>query len=194
MFNIQSLLKDAGKITPRYIKILADLGLFTMKDLLFYFPSRYDDFSRVVPIEEKYLNQVVTVEGKIIKTKLARIWRRRLTLFEIIIRDKNNIPLKALWFNQPYLGETLKEGVTVRLSGKMTLNKKFLFLSNPAWEMAQRESTNTGRIVPVYRETKGLTSKWLRWKIKEFLPCATQLPEITPAKIAKKFNLYNLSI
>jgi ATP-dependent DNA helicase RecG len=87
----------------------------------------------------------------------------------------------------------LKEGTIVRLSGKMTLNKKFLFLSNPAWEMAKRESTNTGRIVPVYRETKGLTSKWLRWKIKEFLPYASLLEEIIPEKVAKKFNLYNLS-
>ena len=193
MPTVQSLLKDVGKITPRYAKILADLSLFTVKDLLFYFPSRYDDFSHSVPIEEKYLNQVVTVEGKIIKAKLARIWRRRLTLFEIIIQDNNKIPLKALWFNQPYLGETLKEGVVIRLSGKMTLNKKFLFMSNPAWEMAQRESTNTGRIVPVYRETKGLTSKWLRWQIKELLSRTSELEEIIPTKIAKKFNLYSLS-
>lgn len=193
MPNIQSLLKDAGKITPRYTKILAGLGLLTVRDLLFYFPSRYNDFSRIVPIEEKYLNQVVTVEGKIIKAKLARIWRRRMTLFEIIIQDKNNLPLKALWFNQSYLQESLKEGMVVRLSGKMTLNKKFLFLSNPAWEMAGRESTNTGRIVPVYRETKGLTSKWLRWQIKEFLPGASELKEIVPEKVAKKFNLYSLS-
>ncbi|MBU2028581.1 ATP-dependent DNA helicase RecG, partial [Patescibacteria group bacterium] len=65
--------------------------------------------------------------------------------------------------------------------------------SNPAWEMATRENTNTGRIVPVYRETKGLTSKWLRWQIKELLSCASQLEEIIPEKIAKKFNLYSLA-
>jgi ATP-dependent DNA helicase RecG len=193
MLNFQSSLKDTGKITPRYAKILADLGLLTVRDLLFYLPTRYNDFSRIVPIDEKYLNQVITVEGKIVKTKLARIWRRRLTLFEIIIQNNNKTPLKALWFNQPYLAETLKEGALIRLSGKMTLNKKFLFLSNPAWEMATRESTNTGRLVPVYRETKGLTSKWLRWQIKEFLPYASQLAEIIPEKIAKKFNLYPLS-
>ncbi|PJA87933.1 MAG: DNA helicase RecG [Candidatus Moranbacteria bacterium CG_4_9_14_3_um_filter_40_7] len=171
--------------------MLEKLGLLTVRDLLFYFPSRYDDFSRIVPIAEKYLDQVITVEGQIVKAKLTRIFRRKLTLFEIIIQDKSHQPLKALWFNQPYLAESLKEGVVVRLSGKMTLNKKFLFLSNPAWEMAQRESTNTGRIVPIYRETKGLTSKWLRWKIKEFLPCASQLTEIIPAKVAKKFHLYD---
>jgi ATP-dependent DNA helicase RecG len=193
MFTIQSRLKDTGSITLRYAKILEKLGLLTVRDLLFYFPSRYNDFSKIVPIEEKYLDQVVTVEGKIVKAKLARIWRRRMTLFEIIISDKSNLPLKALWFNQPYLQESLKEGVIVRLSGKMTLNKKFLFLSNPAWEMATRENTNTGRIIPVYRETKGLTSKWLRWKIKEFLPCASQLEEIIPKDVVKKFNLYNLS-
>jgi ATP-dependent DNA helicase RecG len=193
MFTIQSWLKDTGNITPRYAKILEKLGLLTVRDLLFYFPSRYNDFSKIVPIEEKYLDQVVTVEGKIVKAKLARIFRRRLTLFEIIIQDKNNLPLKALWFNQPYLTKSLKEGTTIRLSGKMTLNKKFLFLSNPAWEMAERENTNTGRIVPVYRETKGLTSKWLRWKMKEFLSRASQLEEIIPKNVAKKFNLYDIS-
>lgn len=193
MFGIQSPLKDFPRITPRYQKLLEKQGLLTVEDLLFYFPVRYDDFSRVVAPEEKYLNQVVTVEGKIIQAKLTRIFRRRLTLFEIVIQGQNRLPLKALWFNQPYLGEALKPEVVIRLSGKLTLNKKFLFMSNPAWELSQRENTNTGRIVPVYRETKGLSSKWLRWQIKKLLPFSSQAKEIVPLAISQKYNLYPLA-
>ncbi|MCX6763402.1 MAG: ATP-dependent DNA helicase RecG [Candidatus Moranbacteria bacterium] len=185
-------LASIGKITPKYAKILEKLGLQTVEDLLFYFPFRYDDFSKVVPISEKYLGKVVTVEGKIIKTKLARIFRRHLTIEEIVIQDENNIPLKAVWFNQPYILDTLKEGVSVRLSGKIVLNKKFLSMSNPAWERAAREITNTGGIIPVYSETRGLTSKWLRWQIKPLLQIAKEIPDVIPEEIRKKLNLYDI--
>ena len=116
MISPNTLILDIPKISAKYAKLLESLGLFTVEDLLYYFPFRYDDFSKVVPISEKYLNETVTVEGKIIKSKLTRIFRRRMTIQEIIIQDKNNIPLKAVWFNQPYILETLKEGVEVRLS------------------------------------------------------------------------------
>lgn len=196
MITPKTLLKNIPKITPKYAKLLEKLGILTVKDLLFYFPFRYDDFSKVVPISEKHLNETVTIEGKIIKTKLARIFRKNMSIAEIIIQDENNIPLKAVWFNQPYILETLHEGVTARLSGKMTLNGKFLSMSNPAWEKAARDATNTGRLVPVYSETKGLTSKWLRWQMKMLLNSLghemSNLDDPIPTDVRKRLNLYDL--
>jgi ATP-dependent DNA helicase RecG len=212
MISPNTLILDIPKISAKYAKLLESLGLFTVEDLLYYFPFRYDDFSKVVPISEKYLNETVTVEGKIIKSKLTRIFRRRMTIQEIIIQDKNNIPLKAVWFNQPYILETLKEGVEVRLSGKLQfypvksrragnrqqdglfnrVNKKFLSMTNPAWERAARETTNTGGIIPVYSETQGLTSRWLRWQIKPLLEVTKKIPDVIPPEIRKKLNLYDI--
>jgi len=192
MLTPQTKLASIPKILPKYAKLLEKLSLYTIEDLLFYFPFRYDDFSKTVPISEEYLNQTVTVQGKIIKSKLTRIFRRRMSIVEIIIRDENNLPLKAVWFNQPYIAENLKEGLEVRLSGKIVLNKKFLSMSNPAWERATREATNTGAIIPVYNETRGLTSKWLRWQIKPLIQIARQLDDPIPFEVREKLNLFDL--
>jgi len=186
-------LKNIPKILPKYAKLLEKLELKNIEDLLFYFPFRYDDFSQTVPILEEYLNQTVTVQGFITKTKLARIFRRKLTIAEITIQEsENGLPLKAVWFNQPYILETLKEGVEVRLSGKIVLNKKFLSMSNPAWERSARETTNTGAIIPIYSETRGLTSKWIRWQLKPLLESAKLLEDPIPYDTRQKLNLYDL--
>ena len=188
----ETLLANIPKITPKYVQVLAKLGLLTVEDLLFYFPFRYDDFSKIVPIDAKFAGQTVTIEGRVTKAKLARIFRRRMTISEIVIQDRNNIPLKAVWFNQPYIIESMKEGTLARLSGKMTQGKKFLEMSNPSWEKASRDATNTGRLVPVYRETRGLTSKWLRWQIKPLLEAAKKLRDPLPPETRKRLNLYDI--
>src|SRR3990172_7467780 len=206
ILSLKILLRNIPKITLPYAKILEKLGLLTVEDLLFYFPFRYDDFSKIVPIDAKFAGQVVTVEGKVAKAKLTRIFRRRMTISEIIIQDKNNIPLKAVWFNQPYVLDSLKEETLARLSGKLTAGKKFLEMSNPSWEKASRDTTNTGRLVPVYGETRGLTSKWLRWQLKMLLDkigrpmslgrfgrkTSDVLSDPLPPETRKRLNLYDL--
>jgi ATP-dependent DNA helicase RecG len=191
MINIKTPLENIPLINAKYHKVLEKIGLKTVEDFLFYFPFRYDDFSKIVSLEEKYLNEVITVEGKIIKTKLTRIFRRKMTIVEIVIQDKNNMPLKAVWFNQPYIAETLKEGEEVRLSGKLGLDKKRFSMLNPAWEKSSRDATNTGRLVPIYSETKGLTSKWIRWQMKMFLE-KTKIDDMIPPSVLQKFNLPGL--
>jgi len=201
MVNLNLPLKSIPRITPKYVRVLEKLGVFTMKDFLFYFPFRYDDFSQIVSISEDYLNQVITVEGKIIKTKLNRIFRRKMSIVEIIIETENNIPLKAVWFNQPFILETLKEGVEVRLSGKLILDGKKFSMNSPAWEKSSRDMTNTGRLIPVYPQTSGITSKWIRWQMKMLLEplghpmskwTSDVLIDILPAEIRKKYNLYDI--
>ena len=73
----KTLLKNVPKINPKYTITLEKLGLFTVEDLLFYFPFRYDDFSKIVPIDANFAGQTITVEGRVSKTKLTRIFRRR---------------------------------------------------------------------------------------------------------------------
>ena len=189
MLNLYSSLKSIPRITPQYKKGLEKLGLKTVRDFLFYFPFRYDDFSRTAPIAQDHLNQIVTIAGKVTKTKSARIWKRRLTITEITIEDDGGTPLKAVWFNQPFILETLKEGEAVRLSGKLTLDKKHFFMNSPAWEKSSRDATNTGRLVPIYSQIPGITSKWIRWQMKMMLPLAKSLPDVLPEDIRKKYHL-----
>jgi len=189
MIRLETPLKNLPRVLPNYYKVLEKLGLFTVQDLLFYFPFRYNDFSQNTVLDQKYLGQVITVEGVVSKIKLVRIFKRRLTIAEVIMQDKNGTPLKAVWFNQPFILNSVKEGSLLRVSGKLVLDKKFFSIINPAWEMASRETTNTGRLVPVYSETKGITSKWIRWQIKIILKNIEKISEVLPDEIRKKFSL-----
>jgi len=192
MLTLKTPLKNIPKILPKYHKILDKLELRTVEDLLSYFPFRYDDFSQTAEISPKYLNQTVTIEGTVTKTKSARIPRRKMTITEITIEDDSEIPLKAVWFNQPFILESLREGTRARLSGKLALRGKTLQMSNPSWEKADRETTNTGCLVPVYGETAGLTSKWIRWQLKPLLETAKQMEDAIPYDIRQRLNLYDI--
>jgi len=206
MLTSTTQLKNIPKITPKYLNLLEKLDLRTVQDILFYFPFRYDDFSKTVPVAQEYVGQTVTVSGVIKKTKLARIFRRRMTITEVIMQDENNTPLKAVWFNQPYLKDMLTEGTSVRFSGKLEFKGRTFSMVGPAWERAGREETNTGILVPVYPETKGLTSKWLRWQLKMLLESITKghwvskgtpsvqniLDDPLPPDIRQRLNLYDI--
>ncbi|MCX6761784.1 MAG: ATP-dependent DNA helicase RecG [Candidatus Moranbacteria bacterium] len=187
-----TLLKNIPKITPKYLKILEKLGLFTVQDFLFYLPFRYDDFSQTVALSNEYLNSVVTISAVVTKTKLNRIFRRRMTIAEVYLKDENQTALKAAWFNQPFILESMPIGTQVRLSGKLELKGKYFTLTNPAWERASREKTNTGQLVPVYSETPGITSKWIRWQMKTFLEKNSHLEDYVPEDLRKKLHLYSL--
>lgn len=196
MPRLDSPLRGLSKITPAYAKLLDNLGIFTVRDLLFYFPFRYDDFSKMAAVSPENLGETITVQGMVRKTTLKRIFKRKMTIIEASIEvpgeDSMNTPLKAIWFNQSFVLSTVKEGVSVRLSGKLELKGRTFQMISPAFERASRDATNTGRLVPVYKETKGLTSKWLRWQIKSLIALSQQIPEIVPKEIYEKFHLYSL--
>ncbi|MFA5994513.1 MAG: ATP-dependent DNA helicase RecG [Parcubacteria group bacterium] len=192
MITLQTQLKNISKITPKYVAVLEKMNLRTVEDLLWRFPFRYDDFSQTASISTNHLNQTITVEGTVTNKKLSRIFRRKLTVAEITIEDATHLPLKAVWFNQPYVLESLPEGTRVRLSGKLTLKGKLLTMSSPAWERAGRETTNTGCLVPVYSETRGITSKWLRWQLKPLLELAQQMEDPIPYEVRQRLNLYDI--
>ncbi|MFA5961131.1 MAG: ATP-dependent DNA helicase RecG [Parcubacteria group bacterium] len=189
---MNTLLKNIPKITPKYLKILEKLGLFTVQDFLFYLPFRYDDFSQTIALSDDYLNSVVTISAVVTKTKLNRIFKRKLTIAEVMLEDENQTPLKAVWFNQPFILDSMPLGTEVRLSGKLELKGKYFTLTNPAWERASREKTNTGQLVPIYSETPGLTSKWIRWQMKTFFANITDLEDYVPEDLRKKLHLYSL--
>ncbi|MDO9231101.1 MAG: ATP-dependent DNA helicase RecG [bacterium] len=192
MLDINTSLKSVPRITPKYIRVLEKLGLFTVKDLLLYLPFRYDDFSKIVPLSNDFVGQAITAEGKIIKAKNNRLFRRKMTITEIILEDQNRNLLKAVWFNQSYILENFPVGSTARFSGKLGTNGKYFSMSNPAFEKSTRDATNTGCLVPIYSETSGITSKWIRWQIKTLLPLAKNIPDILSVEIRKKYNLSDI--
>ena len=168
-----------NKIGPKYEKLLEKLEIKTVGDLLYHIPFRYDDYSRKVKIKDAEVGEVVSITGFLGKvTNIATPYGKKLTLAKIVDETGD---LGLIWFNQHYLKTTLKENKTYTVSGKITLykNKKCIF--SPEFEEGEG-GVSTGRLVGIYPETAGISSKWLRSrnndivtgfannKIDDFLP------------------------
>ncbi len=189
--NLTTPIEDIPRIGPVYQKKLKRLGIKTVQDLFFHFPRRYEDFSNLIPISKVKINEICTVYGKILGIETKRTWKRKMFLTQAFIEDKTGA-IKATWFNQPYLEKTLRKGDYVFLSGKVTISKNGVYLSNPIYEKGDLSSdlTHTGRLIPVYPETAGLSSRWIRYILKPLLSdLQNQINETLPEKIIKEYNL-----
>ncbi|PJE50917.1 MAG: ATP-dependent DNA helicase RecG [Candidatus Yanofskybacteria bacterium CG10_big_fil_rev_8_21_14_0_10_36_16] len=204
MTNLNSPIENLYSVGPKNLKRFNNLGIKTIKDLVFHFPHRYDDYSKVIPIDDiNEAGQTVTITGRIADMELARSWRRRMTIINATVRDESGF-IRVVWFNQHYIADMLKPGTAVSLSGKVSLDKKGLYLSSPAYErisesdiikINDRDSkidiqlAHTGRLVPVYHETEGITSKYIRFLLKPIIPSIKNIPDPLPQQFLEKHNL-----
>ena len=193
MINLSTNVEEVPKIGVAYAKKLKKFGIKTVQDLLFYFPARYDDFSEIISVKEarQRLGETVCIQGQITEIENTNTFKKFMTMTEAVIQD-DGAEIKVIWFNQPYLAKSLHEDDFVCLAGKVSLYKEGIYLNNPTYERINEigeneELTHTGRIVPVYSETRGITSRWLRYVIKPLLyRFCEQIPESLPEEIIKK--------
>jgi len=195
--QLSTPIEELPRVGPQYQRKLKKLGIKTVKDALFHFPHRYEDFSNLIPIAEAKEGGPFCFQGKITDIKNIRTFRRRMILTQAVIEDKTG-KMKALWFNQHYLINTFKKGDYVCLAGKVAAKGNVKYLSSPAYEkilkgFQSKELTHTGRLIPVYPETEGLSSKWLRFIVKPLLEkFRNQIPDSLPEKIKKENNFLPL--
>ncbi len=193
IITLKTKIEKLPFIGPAYARKLHKVGIETAGDLLFYFPFRYDDFSEVKKISEVSLGEVVSVRGKILDIRNIRTWKKKMNLTEALVEDDSGA-IKAVWFNQPFLVRNLSAGANVSLSGKVVYAQEGLQLSNPSYELlGSGQSLHTARLVPVYHETEGLSSKWLRAHIKPILKLSGEAEEFMPPEILKSQKLRGLS-
>ncbi|MEX2008097.1 MAG: ATP-dependent DNA helicase RecG, partial [Candidatus Spechtbacterales bacterium] len=169
---------------------LAKLGIKEVRDLLFHFPARYENFGNVVPIGSARPGDVVTVQGRVTDVD-ARVARsRRLNVLSATITDDSG-SLPVTWFNQAYLKDTLTTDKPVLLAGKVTLGKQGPYLANPIHEIKRlgADPIHTARLVPVYPETRGVTSRWFRYIIEKLLPLADNVEDPLPQELRDQFDL-----
>lgn len=181
---------DLPRIDEKYLKKFHKLGLVTVRDLLYHFPNRYDDFSKIIFIDKLKLNEIATIQGEILSIENTRTFKKRITITEALIKDETG-SVKAIWFNQPFLVKNLKPGKRVSLSGKMAFGRYGYYLSNPGYELLflGKMPTHTASLVPIYPETIGLGSRFIRYYVKLILPLADEIKEFIPLEILKKYKL-----
>lgn len=172
---------------------LAVLGIYTINDLIEHFPRRYDDFSAVSPIESLSPGPV-TLQAKITSV-VGRYVRKGIHITEAIASD-DTASVRLVWFNQPYRATAIKQGQDYFVSGDYTLRRSRFSITNPSIELVSEFPVNTARIVPIYRETKGLKSNQIRRLIRESIDTIKELPEHLPPWLLNQQKLidYNQAL
>ncbi len=165
---------------------MAALGVHSVADLIENFPRRYEDYSAVTPINRLHPGPV-TIEA-VIKQAKGRYVRRGMHITEAVASDDND-SVRLVWFNQPYRESGFKPGQPYFISGQYELSRQRFAIMNPSVELVSDFPVNTARILPVYRETKGLTSKQIRRALREVATLIHGLPETLPAWLVKEQKL-----
>lgn len=194
------------RIDTIHQKALKRLGITTVYDILHHLPARYEDVSDIQSVGGLQKDQEAIVFGQLSGLKTRKAWKSRRPISEGYIED-GSAKIKIMWFNQPYMAKMYSDGMYVKLVGKVTGSDGKLYIANPEVEkldalpIDRHDSIFKGTdanmddtIYPVYRETKGITSKWF---YHTALKCFEKgvldtLYDPIPESILKKYKLPNL--
>lgn len=175
-----------------YAGRLEKLGILKVEDFLFHIPFRYDDYSLVSKIGQVQAGEIVTIKGTVEEIH-NQYTRRYKTIQRAVVKDETG-SIDILWFNQPFLTKAIKTGDLISLSGKVEMDGNKIQIISPDYEIVfNNQVIHTGRLVPVYPETHGISSKWLRRQIFKLLEEKNQIKEFLPKKLIEENNLMHLS-
>lgn len=186
-------ISDIKGIGDKKQSALERMGIHTVNDLLFTYPRRHDDYSKLKPIGSLWYGDDVTIIGSIdsVTTRSARSGKMKIV--EVLISDKSGA-IRATWFNQPWMENQLKKAKQVVLSGPVEQYLGRLVMNSPEWEPLSKKQLHTNRIVPVYPLTRDITQKWLRRVIHDTVEkYAPHLPDPLPEEIREAIDLSPLS-
>ncbi len=197
-------LEQTFRLTPLQKTALKRLGLETVHDLLYYFPTRYSNVSEIKLVRDIVAGETVTLYGKISKLKTKKGFRSKIPMAEGELEDSSG-KIPVIWFNQAYLAKMVHDGANVELSGRVATGKKGLYLANP--ELKAKESLpidaheslfgegSESFGFPIYPETRGITSRFLYHAIQKIIGSGIlkHIPEYIPEEILNRYKLPTIS-
>ncbi|MFC1721484.1 ATP-dependent DNA helicase RecG [Patescibacteria group bacterium] len=179
------------KVGPKTEESFSKLGIKTVSDLLWHLPVSYQDLSKITKIRELQPNALVTIKATLQAIANKRAWKKRMAITEALVEDGTG-SMQIVWFNQPYLEKSLKTGREYFFTGKVQFGQRGLQLVSPAWELVKREQTHAARIVPVYPLSGRLSSKLVRFLMKQVLPLTDNIKDWLPSDIRERQKLSEL--
>lgn len=191
--NLSSSISSLPLVGPVYVRRLKKLNISTIGDLLYHVPHRYIDYQLVSDIGRVQVGKTVTVKGQVLSIKNQYTKGGKKIQFAQVADSTGKIDI--VWFNQPFLVKNLKKGYTISLAGKVEwFGRKRAFIS-PEYERLtdDKKPIHTGRLVPVYHETSGVSSKWLRSRFAYTFPqVKDEIEDFLPANVLKKLGFVDL--
>ena len=190
-FGLDASVTRLPAIGPSYAQKLAKLGVYTVRDLLYLLPHRYDDFSQLRTIDKLKWGEEVTVIGTVWDLRSRTIGEDR-RLVTAVVGDGTG-EMQMTWFN-PYVERQLHTGHAYAFSGKVDNYRHVPMIRNPQFEPLDRNQLSTGRLAPVYPLTEGISMQWLRGvldrTVKSF---AAEASDFLPAEVRRQAGLLPLA-
>ncbi len=181
------------KTTDAFIDGLQSMDIETVEELLLHFPRDHEDLSQMMTLLQAPLGQKVTLRGTISKLKMVRT-RTRKVLVQGQFTDEEGNAAQVVWFNQPHIKRMLTDGQDITLTGKVVESGYKLQIQSPTFEQSNRtQLLHAGRIVPVYPQTEGITSRWLREKIALVKDAIAEFRETLPEEVVASEQLLSRS-
>jgi len=180
-------------VGPSKLNVLNRLGIETVRDLLYCFPRRHEDRSRIKKIGEIRPGNLETIKAKVL-TFGDHVSKKGMNIFQVAVGDSTGV-IHATWFNQPYMKDKFKIGQELILCGKVE-KYNYLQINSPEYEIltgTKEDFVHIGRIVPVYPLTENLNQRWFRNIMKFTVDnYADEINEILPFEMRKRNNLMML--
>ena len=174
--------------------LLEKLGIKTILDLFWHFPTHYEDRSNLTPIGKTLPGKKQVIQGQLVVVSRL-IPRKNFTIIKAAVKDRTGI-IYAIWYNQDYLCQVLRKGEEILISGKVQWNfgeKQILVEEFELLTHSEEDFINMGRIVPFYPLTQGLSHRMLRRIIKINLEeKSSYLEDPLPPEIKKHYSLISL--
>lgn len=201
-----SLITENSRLTPPQKTALKKLGINSIHDLLYHFPTRYGDTSETRNISSLEKGDTAVIFGKITNLKTSKGFKTKIPMADAWVEDESG-KIHCVWFNQPYLAKMTPEDAMVRIEGKISQRKKTeeLYFSNPKIEVIKKLPTGVGdslfgddgkshTLYPIYPESRGITSNWIYHKIMDIFRnnILDTLTDPIPKEILEKYNLPSL--
>ncbi len=172
-------------------ELLTKLGVKTIRDLLFFYPRRYEDYSTLKTIDHLEYGEQVSILGTVLEAG-GRETRSGKYIFHVLLNDDTGT-IELTWFNQRYLEGRIRPGMQLLVSGKIGEYLGRLTMNAPQWEVVGRKEITNARIQPVYPLTEGLTQRWLRLTMERTLSSwAKRVPDPLPESIRQTHKLIPL--
>ncbi|MEK7571398.1 MAG: ATP-dependent DNA helicase RecG [Patescibacteria group bacterium] len=194
--NLSDNITKGSRSYKMYASRLEKLGITTFEDFLFHIPSRYEDFSQASKIAEIQPGETVTIQGNVIEMKSTYLRGRRIkSIQKATVMDETGT-IQLAWFNQTYLTRAIQANATISASGKVEVSGRTLKMTAPTYEIlfnGQTKAIHTGRLIPVYPETQGVTSKWLRRQIYTLLQELENIEDYLPEELITRNSFLSLT-
>ena len=190
MLDLNKDVKYVKGVGPSRVQLLNRVGIFTLKDLITYFPRDYEDRSKPKEIYQCIDGEEALIEAFVV-SRMTQIRLKRNTMYKLVVRDET-ATCTITWFNQSYLKNMFKVGEKYKFYGKVTRKGNKFEMNSPVFEEEKKEN-NTGRIIPIYPLTYNLSQNVIRRIIENGLKEADgNIEETMPEYLLKDYNLFGI--